>query len=74
MPLIVWFIRGNKEYGIWLIGQVQFCPVWCMFTHEFIILGYFGFQRVNARNILEKNGLRLLQSYGATRSSPLYNG
>lgn len=52
MPLIVWFIGTDKEYGICLIGQVYFFLMWCVFTHEFIILGYFGFQRVNAGNIL----------------------
>ena len=48
MPLIVWFIRGDKEYEIWLTGQGHFCLVWCVFTCKFIILGYFGFQRVKA--------------------------
>lgn len=52
MPLIVWFIGTDKEYGICLIGQVYFFLMWCVFTHKFIILGYFGFQRVNAGNIL----------------------
>lgn len=35
MPLIVWFIRGNRSMGFSSLAKRAVCLVWCEFTNRF---------------------------------------